>query len=329
MQLGYSLSAEEHLPLDLVSQARRAEEAGFSFALVSDHYHPWIDRQGQSPFVWSVLGGIASSTETLEIGTGVTCPLIRIHPAIVAQAAATAAAMLPGRFFFGAGTGENLNEHILGDRWPPASLRLEMLEEAVRLMRLLWKGELTTFRGDHYQVENTRIYTLPEEPIRVFIAASAEEAAELAGRMGDGLVSTAPKAELVQAYEDAGGKGPKIGQLTVCWAKSEAEARKTALEMWPNAGLEGPLSQELPLPSHFEAAAQMVDEDAIAKAVVCGPDADKHLDGIREFVENGFDRVYVHQVGTDQEGFMRFYERDVLPEVARFRPSGRGKPLAA
>jgi coenzyme F420-dependent glucose-6-phosphate dehydrogenase len=329
MQLGYSLSAEEHPPLDLVSHAKRAEQAGFSFALVSDHYHPWIDRQGQSPFVWSVLGGIALATDRLEIGTGVTCPLIRIHPAIVAQAAATAAAMLPGRFFLGVGTGENLNEHVLGDRWPSARLRLEMLEEAVQLMRVLWKGELTTARGDHYQVENARIYTLPDEPIRVFVAASGEEAAELAGRIGEGLVSTSPEHELVEAYEGAGGDGPKIGQLTVCWAESEAEARKTALELWPNAALEGPLGQELPLPSHFEAAAQMVDEGAIAESVVCGPDPEKHLEGIGRFVEAGFDRVYVHQVGKDQESFMQFYEREILPHLDRFRPSGRGKPLAA
>ena len=329
MQLGYSLSAEEHRPLDLVSNARGAEEAGFSFALVSDHYHPWTDRQGQSAFVWSVLGGLATATAKLEIGTGVTCPLIRIHPAIVAQATATAAAMLPGRFFLGVGTGENLNEHILGDRWPPARQRLEMLEEAVRLMRILWKGELTTFGGDHYKVENARVYTLPDQPIRVFVAASAEDAAGLAGRIGDGLVSTAPKAELVRAYEEAGGTGPKIGHLTVCWAESEAEARKTALEVWPNAALKGPLGQELPLPSHFEAAAEMVDEDAIAEAVVCGPDADKHLHGIEQFATAGFDRVYVHQVGSEQAGFMRFYEREVLPDAARFAPSSRGKPLAA
>ena len=329
MQLGYSLSAEEHRPLDLVANARRAEQAGFSYALVSDHYHPWTDRQGQSPFVWSVIGGIAMATERLELGTGVTCPLIRIHPAIVAQAAATSAAMLPGRFFFGVGTGENLNEHVLGDRWPPAGLRLEMLEEAVHLMRILWKGELTTFRGDHYQVENARVYTLPDEPIRVFVAAAGEEAAELAGRIGDGLVSTAPERKLVESYEGAGGKGPKLGQLTVCYAESEAEARKTALEVWPNAALKGPLGQELPLPSHFEAAVQMVDEDAVAEEVVCGPDPERHLEGIERFAEAGFDHVYVHQVGWDQEGFIDFYEREVVPRAERFRAQAGGKSLAA
>jgi coenzyme F420-dependent glucose-6-phosphate dehydrogenase len=329
MQLGYALSAEEHRPLDLVEHARRAEEAGFTFALVSDHYHPWIDHQGQSPFVWSVIGGIAYSTERIELGTGVTCPLIRIHPAIVAQAAATSAAMLPGRFFLGVGTGENLNEHILGERWPSAGIRLEMLEEAIRVMRLLWKGELTSFSGDHYKVENARVYTLPKDPIRVFVAASGDEAAELAGRIGDGLVSTAPKRELVEAYEGAGGRGPKVGQLTVCYAESEEEARKTALEWWPNAGLEGPLGQELPLPSHFEAAAKMVDEGAIAEQVVCGPDPERHLEAIERFVKAGFDHIYVHQVGANQEGFMEFYEREILVGTERFRTDSAGKPLAA
>jgi coenzyme F420-dependent glucose-6-phosphate dehydrogenase len=313
MEFGYALSSEEHLPLDLVRHAQKAEEAGFPFALVSDHFHPWIDRQGESPFVWSVIGAIAVETERLRLGTGVTCPTIRTHPAIIAQAAATAAAMMPGRFFLGVGTGENLNEHILGDRWPSASERLAMLEEAVEVMRELWKGEVTSFDGDHYVVEDARIYTLPDDPIEVVVAAAAPDAAELAARIGDGLVSTAPQAELVEAFLDAGGRGPRYGQLTVCWAESEEEARKTALEMWPNAGLKGPLSQELPLPSHFEEASQMVDEDAIAEEVVCGPDPDEHLEGIRKFVDAGFDHVYVHQVGADQEGFLAFYEREVLP----------------
>jgi coenzyme F420-dependent glucose-6-phosphate dehydrogenase len=321
MDLGYAISSEEHRPLDIVRHARRAEEAGFPYALVSDHFHPWIDRQGQSPFVWGLLGAIAAETESLRVGTGVTCPTIRMHPAIVGQAAATAASLLPGRFFLGVGTGENLNEHILGDRWPSASERLEMLEEAVALMRELWKGELTSFQGAYYELHDARIYTLPEEPIEVVVAASAPEAAELAGRIGDGLVSTAPKAELVDGFLGAGGKGPRYGQLTVCWAESEEDARRTALEIWPNAGLEGPLSQELPLPSHFEAAVAMVDEAAIAETVVCGPDPERHLDGIRKFVDAGFDHVYVHQVGPDQDGFMDFYEREIFAEASALGPS--------
>jgi coenzyme F420-dependent glucose-6-phosphate dehydrogenase len=326
MDCGYALSSEEHLPLDLVRYARRAEEAGFPFALISDHFHPWIDRQGESPFVWGVIGGIAVETETLRLGTGVTCPTIRTHPAIIAQAAATAAAMMPGRFFLGVGTGENLNEHILGDRWPSASERLAMLEEAVDVMRTLWKGELTSFDGEYYVVEDARVYTLPDDSIEVVVAAGGPEAAELAGRIGDGLVSTVPQSELVEAFLAAGGEGPRYGQLTVCWAKSEEEATRTAFEVWPNAGLKGPLSQDLSLPSHFEEAAQMVDEQTIAEEIVCGPDPDRHLEGIQKFVDAGFDHVYVHQVGPDQEGFLSFYERDVLPAVGDLSSS---RPEAA
>jgi coenzyme F420-dependent glucose-6-phosphate dehydrogenase len=323
VNIGYALSSEEHRPLDLVGHARRAEEAGFPYALISDHFHPWVDSQGQSPFVWTVIGGIALETETLRLGTGVTCPTIRIHPAIVAQAAATSAAMLPGRFFFGVGTGENLNEHILGDRWPSADERLAMLEEAVTLMRELWKGELTSFEGDHYFVSDARIYTLPDEPIELAVAAGEPNAAELAGRIGDALVSTAPKSELVEAYLGAGGKGPRYGQLTVCFAESEDAARKTAVEIWPNAGLEGPLSQELALPSHFEEASAMVGEEKIAEVVVCGADPDRHLDAIRMFADAGFDHVYVHQVGPDQDGFIDFYEREVLPAARELEPQAR------
>ena len=318
MTLGYTLSSEEQRPLDLVRQAARAEECGFEFALISDHYHPWIDRQGQSPFVWGVLGGIAEATERLVLGTGVTCPLLRIHPAIVAQAAATAASMLPGRFFLGVGTGENLNEHVLGQRWPSTQIRREMLEEAVEVLRLLWEGDLTSHRGRHYTVENARVYTLPEEPIDVLVAAAGSEAAELAGRIGDGLISTSPQASIVEEFDAAGGSGkPRYGQMTVCWAEREEDARRTALEWWPNAALEGPLGQELPLPSHFEEAAAMVTEDTIAEAIVCGPDPEAHASRIDEYLEAGFTHVYVHQVGEDQEGFLRFYASEILPRYQR------------
>jgi G6PDH family F420-dependent oxidoreductase len=269
-----------------------------------------VDRQGHSPFAWGVLGAIAATTSTLRLGTGVTCPTIRIHPAIVAQAAATAAALMPGRFFLGVGTGENLNEHVLGDRWPSASERRELLEEAIEVMRLLWRGELCSFEGEHYTVSDARIYTLPDSEIDVAVAAGGPEAAELAGRVGDGLVATSPAREVVSAYLEAGGTGPRYGQLTVCWATSEEEARRTALEWWPNGGLRGPLGQELPLPEHFEAAAEMVTEDDVAETVVCGPDAQAHLEGIAEFADVGFDHVYVHQVGPDQDGFIEFYERE-------------------
>src|SRR3954468_13496801 len=200
-ELGYALSSEEHTPNDLVRNARRAEEAGFTFALISDHFHPWTDRQGQSPFVWSVIGGIAHATERLRLGTGVTCPTIRIHPAIVAQAAATSAAMMPGRFFLGVGSGENLNEHILGDRWPFPDERIEMLQEAAAVIGQLWEGGYQTHRGKHYRVEKARIYTLPEELPEIAVAAAGPVAAEVAGRTGDALVAVAPEQELVDEFE--------------------------------------------------------------------------------------------------------------------------------
>ena len=229
MELGYALSSEEHQPKRLVEQARRAEEAGFRFALISDHFHPWTDRQGQSPFVWSVIGGIAQTTSTLRLGTGVTCPLIRTHPAIIAQAAATCASMLDDRFFLGVGTGENLNEHILGDHWPEADVRLEMLEEAVAIIRLLWDGETVSHRGRHYTVEKARIYTRPQGSIPIMVAASGPKAATLAGKIGDGFIGTAPNSETIKAFNDAGGAGkPRCGQMTVCWGRDEQSARRLA-----------------------------------------------------------------------------------------------------
>ena len=317
VELGYALSSEEHDPLALVENARAAEEAGFTFALISDHFHPWIDRQGHSAFVWSVIGAIARETENLRLGTGVTCPLFRIHPAIVAQAAATSAALMPGRFFLGVGTGENLNEHVLGDRWPFPDERLEMLEEAVELIRELWKGKKTTFRGKHYTVEGARIYTVPDELLPIAVAAAAPKAAELAGRVGDAFITTAPEAELVEKFEEAGGAGKtKYGMVTACWAESEEEARKTAHEWWPNAGIEGDLTQELPLPEHFEQAAATVTEDDLAETMPLGPDPEQHLEQIRQFAEAGIDHVYVHQVGPDQEGFMRFYTEEIIPQLS-------------
>lgn len=316
-RIGYTLSSEEHSPNTLVENARQAEAAGFAFASISDHFHPWIDRQGQSPFVWGVLGGIAQATDRLELMTGVTCPTIRIHPAIIAQAAATVAAMMPGRFSLGVGTGENLNEHILGDRWPAYDVRAEMLEEAVDVIRLLWEGGSQSFYGLYYTVENARIYSLPEQLPPLLVAGSGPSSAELAGRLGDGFVSTAPKAELVSAFEEAGGSGkPRYGQVHVCYHKSEAQARKIAHEIWPNAAIRGDLGQELPTPTHFEQAAQMVTEADVAEVVVCGPDVQRHLDAIQEYIDAGFDHVYIHQIGPDQSAFIDFYQQHILPEFS-------------
>ena len=316
VEFGYAISSEEHRPNELVRQAKLAEEAGFGFAMISDHYHPWVDRQGQSPFVWSVIGGISQATDTLRLGTGVTCPTIRIHPAILAQATATVASMMPGRFFFGVGTGENLNEHILGDRWPEWEVRAEMLTEAIAVIRQLWQGGNQSHRGRHYTVENARVYTLPEEPAPIIIGASGPGSATLAGQIGDGLCSVGPNKEAVQTFNQSGGKGkPTYGQMTVCWANDEASARKTAHELWAFSALPGELSQELPTPTHFEQATQIVSEEMVAEKIICGPDPARHVDQLRKMIDAGFDHVYIHQVGPDQEGFLRFYQEDVLPRV--------------
>jgi G6PDH family F420-dependent oxidoreductase len=315
-ELGFALSSEDHPPQELVRQAALAEQAGFSFALISDHYHPWVDAQGESPFVWSVLGGIAQATEKIRVGTGVTCPTIRIHPAIVAQAAATVAAMMPGRFFLGVGTGENLNEHVLGDRWPLPDERLEMLEEAVDVMRLLWQGGEQTHRGRHYTVDHARLYTLPDGPVPVYVAAAQQNAAELAGRIGDGLVSTSPDADVVKAFDKAGGNGKKkVGMMHCAYDRDAKKGLKRAHEEWPNLALKGPLGQELATPSDFEEAAAMVDEEDVAGSTPHGPDPEPYLDLIRNYEKAGFTHVYIHQIGDNQDEFLDFAARELLPKL--------------
>ena len=315
--IGYALSSEEHPPRDLVQHAVLAEQHGFGFALISDHFHPWIDRQGQSPFVWGVLGAIANATERISLGTGVTCPLLRIHPAIIAQAAATTAALMPQRFFLGVGTGENLNEHILGQRWPEWEVRAEMLDEAVAVIRAMWTGDVTSHHGRHYTVENARLYTLPDEPPPVYVAASASRAAELAAKIGDGLVGTTPEAGVIESYRRAGGDGPRFGQVTVCWAETQKAARATAFDRWPNVAIRGTASQELPNPADFMALAEMVEEGDVAAVLPCGPDPAPILDSIEAYVDAGYDHVYIHQVGPDQAGFLEFAAKELLPHFER------------
>lgn len=319
LELGYGLSSEEHGPNALIESAVRAEAAGFTFAVISDHYHPWIDQQGQSPFVWSVLGGIARETTRLRVGTGVTCPLIRIHPALIAQAAATAEVMFEGRFFLGVGTGERLNEHILADRWPPATERRAMLEEAVEVMRLLWEGGTRSFEGRFYEIEQARVYTLPDRPPPVYMAATGERSAEMAGRVMDGLISTRPSRETVQTFDQASGsRKPHYGQLKVCWAEREDEALDTVTRTWPLEALPSVLNSELATPAQFEQAAAKVEPDDLRGAIPLGPDPDSYLEAIQEYARAGYDHVYVQQIGPDQEGFTRFYEREILPEIGRF-----------
>jgi G6PDH family F420-dependent oxidoreductase len=248
----------------------------------------------------------------------VTCPTIRIHPAIVAQAAATTACLLPDRFVLGLGTGENLNEHVVGAGWPHPEERLDMLEEAIELIRTLWTGALVTEWTDHYTVDRARLYTLPETSPPIAVAASTPAAATLAGRAGDALISTAPKDELVDAFRDAGGEGmPAYGQLTVCYGPDEAKAKDEALEWWPNTSVPGELGVELAEPQHFEQVAELITADQVGEKVVCGPGAAPILEKIGAFVDAGFDHVFLHQVGPRQEEFLSFAKDEILPAIDR------------
>ena len=314
MRIGYFLSSEEFGPRELVEQARLAEQAGFHGLWISDHYHPWIDEQGESPFVWSTIGAIARATERIPVTTGVTCPTLRIHPAVIAQAAATSAVLLEGRFALGVGSGEALNEHILGDPWPSADVRLEMLEEAIEVMRALWGGGQVEHRGRHYRVENARVYTLPDEPVPVLVSGFGPKSVDLAGRVGDGYCSTMPDAGLLERFRRAGGEGKRTQAGTkVCWGPDEAECRAEAHRLWPNEPLPGELAQVLPTPAHFEQASTLVTEDMVAEAVPCGPDLERHVAALQEYADAGFDELYVQQIGSRHERFFEVFASEVLP----------------
>lgn len=312
---GYFLSCEEFGPVELARQAKLAEQAGFERLWISDHFHPWNDAQGQSPFVWSVIGALSEVT-SLPITTAVTCPTVRIHPAIVAQAAATAAVQTGGNFVLGVGTGEALNEHILGDAWPSASTRLAMLEEAVELIRALHRGQQVDYAGEYYTVSNARVYTLPQQPVPIYVSGFGRKSAELAGRTGDGFASVQPDPELIETFRAAGGGDrPTQGGLKVCYGRDEQQAVLTAHRLWANEQLPGELAQLLPTPRHFEQAAGLVSPDQVASVVPCGPRVERHVRAIAEFAVAGFDEIYIQQIGPDQDAFFEFWADTLATEV--------------
>jgi G6PDH family F420-dependent oxidoreductase len=314
-RIGYFLSCEQFGPTELIDQAKRAEDAGFDALWISDHFHPWNDEQGQSPFVWGVIGALSEAT-SLPVTTAVTCPTLRIHPAIIAQAAATAAVQLRGRFVLGVGSGEALNEHILGDAWPSVGVRLEMLEEAVDVIRLLHRGEEVSHHGTHYEVQDARIYTLPENPVPIYVSGFGPQAATLAGRIGDGYCLAMPDAALVSTFRNAGGGAKPVHAGTkVSWDPDPDAAAKIAHRLWANEQLPGRLAQTLPRPSDFADAMTLVPEDKVAGSITCGADSDAHADQVRKHIDAGIDEVYVQQIGPDMSGFFTAWEKEVLPQL--------------
>jgi G6PDH family F420-dependent oxidoreductase len=277
----------------------------------SDHFHPWINEQGHSPFVWSTIGAISQVCD-LPVTTAVTCPTMRTHPAVIAQAAATSAVLVGGRFALGVGSGEALNEHILGTAWPDADTRLEMLEEAVEVIRTLWQGGMRDHRGRHYTVQNARIYDLPERPTPIYVSGFGPKAVRLAARIADGYVTTIPDPDLVGLYRSEGGNGPILAGTKVCFDADEAKARRTAHRLWPNEQVPGELAQILPTPAHFEQACTLITEDMVAEAVTCGPDLERHVAALEEYADAGADELFVQQIGPEQDAFFDTWAPAVL-----------------
>jgi G6PDH family F420-dependent oxidoreductase len=322
LELGYKLMAEEHAPSDLVRNARRAEQAGFEFAAISDHFFPWLEEQGHSPFAWSVLGAVAQATERLGLMTAVTCPIMRYHPAIVAQAAATMAVLSDGRFVLGLGAGERLNEHVVGQGWPGLAERHERLREALDIVQGLLAGSLETYRGRYFVLDHARLFDRPAAKPCIVVAAGGPDAAAIAAEKGDGLIATEADASLVQAYTAQGGRGARYAEVGLCCAASEEKARETAHRhfRWSLSGW--PVMAELPDPRGFAAASAQVTPEAVARQISCGPSAAQHLEAIGKYIEAGFDHIVLTQIGPDQEYFFKLFERELAPAL-------RGRRAAA
>ena len=316
MKIGYFLSSEEFTPAELLEQARGAERAGFEALWISDHYHPWVDAQGQSPFVWSMIGAL-SQVCSLPVTTAVTCPTVRIHPAVIAQAAATSAVLHGGRFVLGVGTGEALNEHIFGDAWPQADVRLEMLEEAVEVMRELWRGGFVSHHGKHYTVEHARIYTLPDTPPPIYVSGFGPKAIDLAARIGDGYVSTMPDGEMVRRFrENGGGDKPCQAGFKAAYADSEEEgAAHRVREVAQRGACRVSCPRCCPRRGTSSRPPSWSSRRCMKEAFVCGNSADAHLEMIDKYAKAGFDEVYVANTGPHHQGLFDLYQREVLPRL--------------
>lgn len=315
MKIGFKLFAEGFGPREIVEQAVRAERAGFDFVEVSDHFHPWLEEQGHSGYVWSMLAAMAERTERIELVSGVVCPIIRQHPAMVAQAAATIALLSEGRFTLGVGSGERLNEHVVGMGWPSATTRHEMLREAIEIIRLLWSGGYRSYEGKHLDLEDARVFDLPERSPEIVVAAGGERAATLAAEFGDGLFATEADDTLTGTYRGKGGTGPAYGEVPLAWASDDGAALASAREKF-RFGLTGwKVQSELPNPVNFAAATELVREEDMAEAFGYGPDPDRHVAAVRGFVDAGFDHLCLLNAGPDPEGFFRFFEEELSGPV--------------
>jgi G6PDH family F420-dependent oxidoreductase len=312
---GYKLMSEEHGPSALVRNACQAEDAGFDFVAISDHFHPWLSSQAHSPAAWTVLGAIAARTQRVGLVTAVTCPSIRYHPATVAQSAATLAILSGGRFCLGLGAGENLNEHVVGNGWPAPSQRQDMLFEAIHVIQLLWEGGEVSHDGAYYSIDRAKLWDLPETAPLIAVAAGGPRAATLAGDRALGLFATEPKSDLVQAWSRAGGQGPRYAEVGLCWARDEQTALRIAAERMSFSLLGWKIMAELPTPANFEAAVRYVRREDVAENVACGPDPERHVAAIRKYVEAGFDHIVLLSAGPDQEGFLGFWRQELKPRL--------------
>jgi G6PDH family F420-dependent oxidoreductase len=315
--IGYTMMCEQAPPDQLVRDVQSAEDAGFDFSVISDHYQPWLRSQGHSGYTWSILGAAAQATERIPLMSYVTCPIMRYHPAIVAQKAATVQILSGGRFRLGLGAGENLNEHVVGGRWPMAGVRHEMLGEAVDVISALFGGGIVTYRGDYFDVEKARLWDLPKTRVPVGVAVSGPESCRLAGEKADIMVATEPKRELGEMFDAAGGVGkPRVGQIAVAYDTDRVAAVKRAHEQFRWFGLGWRVNADLPGPSAFESATQFVTPEQVAEQLPCGPDVDEHVQKIKPFLDAGFDEIALVQIGAEhQEAFIRWAERELLPAL--------------
>jgi G6PDH family F420-dependent oxidoreductase len=315
MQLGYTMMTEQAGPKELVRHVVGAEDVGFDFAVSSDHFFPWLDEMGHSPNAWVTLGAAAQATSRIPLMTYVTCPSFRYHPAVVAQQAATLQILAGGRFTLGVGSGENLNEHIVG-WWPPADVRQEMLVEAIRIICDLFDGEgYTNFHGEHFDVESAKLWDLPEKRVPIGVAASGEQSCQVAGELGDALIAVQPEAELGQRFDAAGGTGkPRIGQMPICFDtdRNAAIARAHSLFRWFGFGWK--VNAELPGPSAFDAASQFVREEDVAESIPCGDDVDAVIQAAKAWADAGFTHLALVQIGGDhQEPFLEWTRKTLMP----------------